>query len=271
MTGRSLSERAMPLTLTLLRVVGGFLFWQHGVQKLLGWFGGPAAAPMSLLWWAGAMEASLSLFIIAGLFTRITAVILTGEMIAAYCIGHLPKGGWPIQNGGEIAVQYSLIFLLLATAGPGRLHLDAHLPHNRFGEKGGIAQVLKLAFPLTLTLVRMIAGLLFFQHGISKSFGALGGKLARFPNKLWFAGVIETIGGPLAGIGLFSRTVFFLLSGEMAIGFWSSHFPRGKGLWPILNQGEPAVLFCFIFLFLWSAGPGNFSVDALRSKSHREF
>jgi putative oxidoreductase len=76
---------------------------------------------------------------------------------------------------------------------------------------------------------------------------------------LTLAGVIELVGGFLILVGLFTRPVAFLASGEMAFAYFIGHYPRG--FWPILNQGQPAVLYCFIFLFLWGNGPGPFSVD----------
>ena len=73
-----------------------------------------------------------------------------------------------------------------------------------------------------------------------------------------------TFGGGLLLLGLYTRPVAFILSGEMAVAYWQFHFPRGA--WPILNHGEPAVLLCFIFLYLAFVGPGPWSIDALRSR-----
>jgi putative oxidoreductase len=75
----------------------------------------------------------------------------------------------------------------------------------------------------------------------------------------WVAGMLELVGGLLIILGLFTRPVAFLLSGEMAVAYFMSHAPRG--LWPIANGGELAVLYCFIFLYLFTAGPGPWSVD----------
>ena len=76
--------------------------------------------------------------------------------------------------------------------------------------------------------------------------------------------MLEAVGGILLLLGLFTRSVAFVLSGEMAAAYFMSHAPRS--FWPILNGGEPAVLFCFIFLYLVAAGPGSWSVDAVRSR-----
>jgi putative oxidoreductase len=80
-------------------------------------------------------------------------------------------------------------------------------------------------------------------------------------SQFWFAGVLETFGGLLIVIGLFTRPVAFILSGEMAVAYFQAHAPRA--FWPVLNGGESAVLFCFIFLYLFAVGAGPVSVDAL--------
>lgn len=122
---------------------------------------------------------------------------------------------------------------------------------------------------LALTLLRIIAGSLFMQHGAQKLFGlfgGLGGNGASTPflNLMWFAGILEFFGGLCIFLGLFTRPVAFLLSGEMAVAYFKAHAPRG--FWPILNHGELPILFCFIFLFLAVAGGGQFTLDKLRHK-----
>jgi putative oxidoreductase len=121
--------------------------------------------------------------------------------------------------------------------------------------------------PRALALLRIVSGFLFLQHGSSKLLGfpraaaQAGVQLLSLP---WIAGVLELVGGALLLVGLFTRPVAFVLSGEMAVAYFMAHAPRGHVLTPFLNQGEPAVLFCFIFLFLAVAGPGPWSVDAAR-------
>lgn len=112
----------------------------------------------------------------------------------------------------------------------------------------------------------MVTGALFIQHGVQKLFGLLlspdrtwNGAPEAF-SQMWFAGVLEVFGGAFIVLGLFTRPVAFLLAGEMAVAYFQAHAPRG--LWPILNGGEPSVLFCFIFLYLFATGAGRFSVDA---------
>jgi putative oxidoreductase len=111
-------------------------------------------------------------------------------------------------------------------------------------------------------LLRIVSGLLFFFPGALKLFGWFGGMPAGFTLTplLRTAGWMEVIGGPLILLGLFTRPVAFLLSGEMAVAYFHSHFPHG--FWPIQNHGEQAVLFCFIYLYFAAAGAGPFSVDA---------
>ena len=111
-------------TLTLLRMVTAFLFWQHGAQKLFGWFESGPVDFLELRWFAGVLEFFGPLFIGFGLFTRPIAFLLAGEMAFAYFISHFPRGYWPVPNGGERAVLYCFIYLFLVANGPGRLALD---------------------------------------------------------------------------------------------------------------------------------------------------
>jgi len=122
---------------------------------------------------------------------------------------------------------------------------------------------------ITHALLRIVAGLLFIHPGGMKLLGWFGGMPAGVPMTplLYTAGIIELVGGALILIGLFTRPVAFLASGEMAFAYFMGHFPNG--FWPIQNHGEPAVLFCFIFLFLFGNGAGPFSLDALIAKKRR--
>jgi putative oxidoreductase len=122
----------------------------------------------------------------------------------------------------------------------------------------------KVWTPRILGLLRIIVGFLFVQHGTAKLFGVP--HIAMFDglhlaSLLGVAGMLELVGGTLIMIGLFTQPAAFLLSGEMAIGYFMVHAPQG--FLPILNQGEPAVLYCFIFLYLFFAGAGAYSLDRL--------
>ena len=117
--------------------------------------------------------------------------------------------------------------------------------------------------PYVQSLLRVAAAAIFIPHGTQKLLGfplAFPGPVTMF-SQMWVAGVLELVGGTLMLFGLFTRPVAFLLSGEMAVAYYLAHFPRGA--WPIVNGGELAVLFCFIWLFFAAAGPGPWSVDAI--------
>ena len=122
--------------------------------------------------------------------------------------------------------------------------------------------------PYLRSLLRIAAAFTFSLHGWQKFFGMFGGigghRLAP-TSMLGAAGVLETFGGALVLLGLFTRPVAFLLSGEMAIGYFRAHAPRG--FWPLLNGGELAVFYCFLFLWLSAAGPGPLSFDKLLRKA----
>ena len=110
------------------------------------------------------------------------------------------------------------------------------------------------------SLLRIVTGLLFAQHGAQKLFGWLGGQqVESVMSMMGIAGILEFFGGILIILGLFTRPVAFLLSGEMAVAYFMAHFPQG--FWPAQNQGEPAVLFCFIFLYFAATGAGRWSID----------
>lgn len=116
-----------------------------------------------------------------------------------------------------------------------------------------------------LSLLRIVSALLFIAHGTSKLFGfpALpAGMTSPAPamSFFWIAGALEAVGGLLLLLGLLSRPVAFLLSGEMAVGYWMIHAP--KSFYPSINMGDAAILFCFVFLYIAVAGPGPWSVDA---------
>jgi putative oxidoreductase len=125
--------------------------------------------------------------------------------------------------------------------------------------------------PRLLSLLRIVSALIFMEHGTQKLLGfppmAQGMSPPPPLSLLWFGGILEMAGGFLLLIGLFSRPVAFLLSGEMAVAYWMFHAPQGP--FPALNGGDAAILYCFLFLYLAAAGPGPWSADAWRGPGRR--
>lgn len=124
--------------------------------------------------------------------------------------------------------------------------------------------------PRILSVMRIILGFLFLAHGAQKLFGypaPLPGGQPELLSLMGVAGILEFVGGLLILMGLFTRPVAFLLSGEMAVAYFMGH--ASQGFWPLLNKGETAVLYCFAFFFLAFAGPGPWSLDALRGHASR--
>lgn len=113
--------------------------------------------------------------------------------------------------------------------------------------------------PYLYALLRIVAGLLFAQHGVQKLFGWLGG-MGPVPlaSQMGLAGVIETVGGLAIALGAFTSPIAFVASGQMAVAYFQAHLPRG--FWPIENGGELAVLYCFIFLYIASRGTGKWGL-----------
>lgn len=116
-----------------------------------------------------------------------------------------------------------------------------------------------------LALTRVVVAFLFACHGAQKLFGVLGGHPMPHNPLMLTAAVLEFAGGVLIAVGFYARPVAFLLSGEMAVAYFKMHFPGG--IWPILNHGELAVLYCFFFLYLAVRGAGAVSIDGLRRKA----
>ncbi len=127
------------------------------------------------------------------------------------------------------------------------------------------------AVQVTYFLLRVVAGFLFVQFGGLILFGWFGGipnQPGRPPlmSQTGIGGILEFFGGIAILLGLFTRPVAFILSGMMAVAYWQFHAPSGP--WPVLNQGVPAILFCFIFLYMAAKGGGDWSLDALIRRKH---
>lgn len=123
--------------------------------------------------------------------------------------------------------------------------------------------------PYALALLRIVAGLIFLEHGTQKFLGFPAGEMAggglALNNPGAFAGIVELVTGILITIGLFTRPAAFVASGTMAVAYWMAHAPQNP--FPVNNGGDAAILYCFVFLYLVFAGPGAWSLDAMRSRT----
>ncbi len=133
----------------------------------------------------------------------------------------------------------------------------------------GIVSKWKAAAPQLRSVLRIVAAFSYMSAGTMKLFAfptgmPPNGGTVSLMSQLGLAGVLETFGGALLLIGLFTRPVAFLLAGEMAVAYFKVHFPQG--FWPIMNNGQPAMLYCFIWLYISAAGPGSWSLDAAFSR-----
>lgn len=118
--------------------------------------------------------------------------------------------------------------------------------------------------PNVLSILRIVTALIFLLHGTQKHFGIPARPSGTGPemfSQLWFGGILEIVGGLLLLIGLFTRPVAFVLSGMMAVAYWQFHFPRN--IFPTLNGGDAAILYCFVFLYIAVAGGGAWAVERM--------
>lgn len=147
------------------------------------------------------------------------------------------------------------------------------MPHERPATRSAWSRARAAAAEPVLALLRVMTGLLFAQHGAQKILGLLGGfrgqpgATAEPLTQSWVAGMLELFGGLLFAAGLFTSAIAFLLSGLMAVAYFKAHAP--DGFWPLLNRGELAALYSFVFLAFWTLGGGRYSLDTLiRRRRH---
>ena len=251
-------ENLAPYLQSVARVIFGFLLLRHGMEQVFAY---PEASHAARASFEGILELvalPAALLIVAGLFTRQTALLLAVLYFVLFFVGPLQRGPFTHRNGGDPILLNAFFFLYLSAAGGGAWSVDRL--------RGAVSEDGRWT-PIALGILRIAAGCLFVMHGLEKIFGVGGGRIDRDIMAIrGLAGWLEICGGPLFTVGLFTRPVAFILSGEMAVAYFRSWAPRG--FWPSFEQAgmEASILFCYLFLFFWAAGPGNWSVDAWRSE-----
>ena len=258
--------RAIPAGFTpelqsLARIIFGFLVFRHGMEQVFGFPG--AWREVAALSFFGALKLLClpgGFLMMLGLFTRPAALILGVAHLLYWLVEPLPDTllqGRRLFGAGGAPSDHILLpgffFLYVSTTGPGAWSLDRLLKR----EAGEVYNARHAAY--ALGALRIVAGFLFIFHGIPKLFG----NTPPDPTSLRaLAGVLECVGGPMFMAGFLTRPLAFLLSGEMAFAYFMNHAPEGFwGSFVEPNQ-EAAILNCFLFLFIWAAGPGALSVDA---------
>ena len=254
---------------SLARIVIGLLVLRHGMEQVLGF---PAAfTPVETTSLHGVVKWLAfpgGILLMLGLFTRPVAVVLAPLYVAVWAAGPLREAftgqdvylgaGQEIWGRGptDPLLLPALFFVYLFAAGPGSWSID--------WLRNPEAAAKQLPWtPHALGVLRITAGLLFFPHGLEKFAGRIPVTLVSLRT---LAGTLECVGGPLLAVGLFTRPIAFLLSGEMAFAYFLNHAPDGFwGSFVEPNQ-EAAILNCFLFLFLSAAGPGSFSLESYMKK-----
>lgn len=256
MSSNSIPAKWRPHLLSLVRIIYGFLIVRHGMEQ---WFGYPEASDAPMMSFQGIVELvefPAGLLLMLGLFTRPAALLVSVMVGISYFTGPALRGPWPIRNGGDPVILTSLLFLFVAAAGAGAWSLDRSIRRKEPEPSRWT--------PYALSILQIAAGLIFFQHGIEKLFGFASSRVEQdLLTVRGIGGILETFGGPLISLGLFTRITAFILSGEMAVAYFRSWAPRG--FWPSF-QGpgmEASILFCYLYLFFLTAGAGPWSLDSL--------
>jgi len=255
-----------PYLQSLARIIFGFLMLRHGLEQSFSYPEASNAARMSFEGILELMALPAGILIMLGLYTRHVCLVMSVMYFVLFFVGPLQRGPYTHRNGADPILLNCFFLLYLAAAGGGAWSLD------RFRDPKGEASADARWAPHALGMLRIVAGLLFVMHGVEKFWGVGGGRVDRdvFGSIRGLAGLLETIGGPLITVGLFTRAAAFILSGEMAVAYFRSWAPRG--FWPSFQEPgmEASILFCFLFLLLWAAGPGKWSLDALARASFRQ-
>ena len=256
-----------PILQSAVRIAVGLLFFQHGAEKLWGFAGGQIDHNFATLHgFAGPLEVVGGTLIIFGLFTRLAAFILCGQMAVAYFDQWAGRGLFPISNGGEEAVIFCFIWLWFVTAGSGSLSID-----SLFSSESNLARTLGGWEPRGRAIARVILALLFTLHGYRHVFGLFpksAGRAAVVPlaiDKLpAFVGWWEIVSGLLLLLGLFTHISAGITCIELAAAYLLESVPRG--VWPLRNGGNETLVYLVFFLFLAVCGAGAFSLDSMRSQ-----
>jgi putative oxidoreductase len=247
-----------PHLLSLARVIFGFLVFRHGMEQVLGYPEASSAARMSFEGMLELLALPAGLLIMLGLFTRQVGLVLAVGYFVLFFVGPLQRGIYTHRNGGDPVLLNAFFFLYLTAAGGGAWSLD------RLRNPRREAAADSTWAPHALGILRIAAGGLFFMHGLEKFFGVGGGRIDRDLTSIrGFGGLLESVGGPLIILGLFTRPTAFILSGEMAVAYFRTWAPRG--FWPSFSAAgmEASILFSFLFLFMCAAGPGAWGFDGI--------
>jgi putative oxidoreductase len=256
MKPNSIPSRWTPYVLSITRIIYGFLIARHGMEQ---WFGYPEAsdaARMSFQGMTELVEFPVGVLLILGVFTRPAALLISVMVAISYFTGPALRGPWPMRNGGDPVILVAFFFLFVAAYGAGAWSLDRRLKRQTSDASPWA--------PYALSILRIAAGLVFFQHGIEKIFGFGGARVEQdLLTVRGVGGLLEMFGGPVISLGLFTRVTAFILSGEMAVAYFRSWAPRG--FWPSFSGPgmEASILFCYLYLFFFAVGAGPWSLDAV--------
>ena len=260
-----------PGLLSLARVMLGFLLLRHGTEQVFSYPEASGAALASYEGVLGLVSLPGSLLLMLGLFTRPVGLVLAvmhglfwfvGPLYSAVTLDHYALGA---RGGGDETVANCFFFLYLSAAGGGAWSLD------RSRDPNGEAAADSRWEPYAMGIMRIMAGFFFFNHGLEKWFGVSGrpGNI-NLTSLRGVAGFLELTGGSLLMLGLFARPMAFILSGMMAVAYFTSWAPLGFWVSFSTPNYAASIQNCFLFLFLSAAGPGLWSLDrALKRRRER--